>query len=215
MNFPGGQDTYEKEQAPKVLNGGYFACYPTSDGVLDDFDMSLLDEEYTVSPINSVGYSPPTYHCNDSWTAGDATAVSHFATQATATEGWSAGGPAGGSDQPLFPWTNDGQTASLTGRKLKAYELPPQSDPKLEKKRLRAIKALKNRLRRSEQEENQYKKLDALTQDVSRLRSEKITKEQKVAALQVYLSQLAISSLPQHTGKCYSLTRFSNSVIHL
>ncbi|KAG7155851.1 hypothetical protein Hamer_G019266 [Homarus americanus] len=76
----------------------------------------------------------------------------------------------------MFPWPSDAchsavgeQMASLIGRKVKVYEWPPQSDPELEKKRKRAIKAFKNRMRGSQQEEEQYMKLDTLTQEVSHL----------------------------------------------
>nr|XP_053634769.1 uncharacterized protein LOC128690222 [Cherax quadricarinatus] len=229
MFSPGGQESYGKVPMSSLSFG--------DDDVLDDFDTSLLDEEYTVSPLNSGIHSPSIYHYepvtgsragntgvtsdsgdwrsyNESWTVGDAAAASQLATpamwdsasiylsQATAAEGWTTRNPVGGSNQSLLPQPSDGQTSSIIGRKLKVYELPPQSDPELEKKRLRAIKALKNRLKKSLQQEEKYSKLDTLTQDVSRLRSEKSRKQQTVAALQAYLSQMAISPNPQHTGKC-------------
>ncbi|XP_042223882.1 uncharacterized protein LOC121867826 [Homarus americanus] len=137
------------------------------------------------------------------WTTGGATSsldfcrsnlTNSYPSQATASQ-----------DQPMFPWPSDAchsavgeQMASLTGRKVKVYEWPPQSDPELEKKRKRAIKAFKNRMKDSQQEEEQYMKLDTLTQEVSHLQREKNAREQTVAAMQAYINHLAASSAPQY-----------------
>ncbi|XP_071513128.1 uncharacterized protein [Panulirus ornatus] len=138
-------------------------------------------------------------------------------TAAAAGGCWPAAGP--DHQQPFSPWPSDpshlpvpghsswpcdldhlpipGQmssTATLTERKLKVYEWPPQSDPELEKKRMRAIKALRNRLKGSQQEEEQYARLTGLSRDVHQLQQEKQTRQQTVAALEAHLRRLALAA---------------------
>ncbi|XP_071513106.1 uncharacterized protein [Panulirus ornatus] len=81
-------------------------------------------------------------------------------------------------------------TATLTGRKLKVYEWPPQSDPELEKKRMRAIKALRNRLRESQQEEELRMTLSRMDDEVRALTVEKEKRTLMVAQLQEQVESL-------------------------
>nr|XP_045591009.1 uncharacterized protein LOC123753047 [Procambarus clarkii] len=221
----GEQEACQKMLTASLSSEGYFTCYPTCDDILDDFDVSMLDWEYSGPPVNGGDCSPPMGYSqavntscagtsypatasrdwssyeNDSLT-GDTTHDSQLCDSdstyppqvTTAAESWSAAGP----DPSRYPSLS--QTAGQTGRKLKVYEWPPQSDPELEKKRRRAIKALRNRMRGIQLEEQQHAKLDAITRDVSRLKEEKRTKQQTVATLQAYLNQLSLSSSSQHTG---------------
>lgn len=57
-------------------------------------------------------------------------------------------------------------------RKLKAYQLPPQTDPEMELKRLRALKAFKARQKTEQEERKLRMRTRAVESEVDRLRSE-------------------------------------------
>ncbi|XP_042205066.1 uncharacterized protein LOC121854458 [Homarus americanus] len=119
--------------------------------------------------------------------------TSIYPAQATDAESWPTIGP----DQPMFPWPSDADhspigrnTRTPTDRKLKVYEWPPQSDPKLEKKRIRAIKAFNNRRRVSQQEDNLQKILNNLDNEISTLTVEKYKREHLVTQLEAQVDML-------------------------
>ncbi|KAK7065802.1 hypothetical protein SK128_019558 [Halocaridina rubra] len=71
----------------------------------------------------------------------------------------------------------------LSKRKLKAYQWPPQTDPAREAKRLRAIKAYKNRLLQEKNERAMNIELKILTRQVSDLEKEKANLLQRIEQL--------------------------------
>ncbi|XP_045591010.1 uncharacterized protein [Procambarus clarkii] len=224
----GGQEACQKMLTASLSSERYFTSYPTCDDILDDFDVSMLDWECSGPPVNGGGCSPHMGHSqavnssyagnsypatasrdcsnyeNDSL-AGDTIhdsqlwdSDSTYPPQVTtAAESWSAAGP----NQSRFLRLS--QTAGQRRRKLKLYASPPQSDPELEKRRRCALQALRNRDKGSRRlEEQQHAKLDdAITQDVSRLKEQKSTRQKTVATLQAYFDQLSRSSSSQHTGE--------------
>lgn len=248
-----GQDTYERVQTTNPYCGGYFKRYPTTDDVLDAFDVSMLnvDGSTTGPSMDASGSSQLTLYDQQLSSAYNAGSVDDAATAAAYLPGndgfggnydrsWTVdgstttGGPAAGlelsgpamwdpasmmstqitagassADLSMFPvpgtsgLNDQSSVPTLTspiGRKLKMYELPPQSDPEKEKKRQRAIKALKNRLKGSQRDENQQMRLMALNQEVSHLQYEKQIRQQKVADMEDCLNRLVVSPATHSYG---------------
>lgn len=96
------------------------------------------------------------------------------------------GAPPGGAQQILLPrWTQ----CRVEG-KQPAYEWPPQSDPELERKRRRAVRAFRNRQRASQRELAMQEQMMYMASVISRLQAEKAALEQKIALLQSQLESL-------------------------
>lgn len=69
-------------------------------------------------------------------------------------------------------------------RKMKVYQWPPQEDPKLEQKRLRAIREFRKRQKDEEEERDLMNTLHTTTQETNALRQEVIRSRQMVETLE-------------------------------
>lgn len=69
-------------------------------------------------------------------------------------------------------------------RKMKVYEWPPQEDPKLEQKRLRAVREFRKRQKEEEEERDLINTLLTTTQETNALRQEVIQSRQMVETLE-------------------------------
>nr|XP_045603657.1 uncharacterized protein LOC123761638 [Procambarus clarkii] len=91
---------------------------------------------------------------------------------------------------PATPPTDDGHTSLLF--KEKWYEKPPQTDPRLEKKRQQALRSLKQRCKCKQREEEQRVMLERLPHQITDLRRERDMRTQTVAVLEDLLHQCQI-----------------------
>ena len=80
------------------------------------------------------------------------------------------------------------------GRKLKMYQWPPQEDPKLEKKRLRALKQREQRLRTKQSDENLRHEFVAIQHDVQTLEAQKMQRQQNVQMYEQLLAQQKLAA---------------------
>lgn len=94
--------------------------------------------------------------------------------------------------------------SSSTKRKLKVYQWPPQTDPVLEAKRLRAIKAEKNRSEKEKQERDLNINIRSLDAEVLKLRKERDQRLSAVSQLEDHLSRL---DLQNYSGQSSTLPR--------
>lgn len=84
-------------------------------------------------------------------------------------------------------------------RKLKMYEWPPQADPVLEKKRIRALRQRQQRMKDEELEMNLRRELKARKSEVADLTVEVQRRQQILLELQRRVAQQGYNSLP-HGG---------------
>lgn len=80
----------------------------------------------------------------------------------------------------LMPEPNSKRVGSTQSRPIKWHQLPPQTDPKLEDKRLRAIKSRRDREKKKQIKKDLEVQLEALGQEVLHLRLEKKSKEKNI-----------------------------------
>lgn len=79
-----------------------------------------------------------------------------------------------------------------------AYEWPPQSDPELERKRRRAVRAFKNRQRASEKELAMQEQIVYMASVINKLQAEKKALEEKVSLLQAQLATLQPANMNRY-----------------
>ncbi|KAK4319677.1 hypothetical protein Pmani_009412 [Petrolisthes manimaculis] len=76
--------------------------------------------------------------------------------------------------------SNMAQVNCRQSKPIKWHQLPPQSDPKLEEKRLRAIKSRNDRERQKQVRKDLESQLEALGEEVSNLRLQKKSREENI-----------------------------------
>ncbi|XP_045591013.2 uncharacterized protein [Procambarus clarkii] len=123
--------------------------------------------------------------------------INSYQSQAPAAAGWPAVSPPHYSPSPWAAdtgFSKSEQPVTLSGRKLKVYEWPEQSDQELEKKRLRAIKAVRNRRRNAQRVEELQQTLDNMEEEIKILLTEKHKREDLVTQMQAKLDMVHLST---------------------
>lgn len=100
---------------------------------------------------------------------------------------WSSPDSEEGSDEGSSSPSGRSSTPPLESRTLKMHEWPPQSNPEMERKRVRAVKQFLIRQRKKSQAEQHQRKLDRLRTEIASLKEEKIRKQKRLAIMNAYL----------------------------
>ena len=121
-------------------------------------------------------------------------------------EGLGAYGGLDNTHSPVYAPT-DINTAPLPsggvcppGRKLKMYQLPPQEDPELEKRRLGAVRQRKQRLRTEQSDENLCHKLVAIQHEVQTLEAQIRQRQQSVQMYEQLVAQQKLAAQQGYGG---------------
>lgn len=107
--------------------------------------------------------------------------------------------PAAASATGVEEGSRSRRPKNYQSRKMKVYQWPPQEDPKMEQKRLRAVREFRKRQKEDEEEKDLMNTLHTTTQETNALRQEVIRSRQMVDTLERQVAgALAQLKAPTH-----------------
>lgn len=178
------------------------------DSACRDFDLDLLDAPQVHSPSSGESSDGPgecsapsggaLYEEHSSWDqpspvrrqqqappAGTALGSAHLPA---VLEAWASPSAGAGETRPSASLGQEGQGPLGWEPSPRMHQWPPQDDPQLERKRVRALRARLSRQRAKESREHLQHDLDQVKAQLSLLTADKTRRRQRIAILEAHLA---------------------------
>ncbi|KAK3870046.1 hypothetical protein Pcinc_024697 [Petrolisthes cinctipes] len=186
----------------------------------DNSDRDEVLEDVSTWSLDTIRQVASSLHQQGVWQADDTPAMASWeeegASALTPMRSWHSDEPSTSTTHAVISTPTAEFTAQSTinhqqtkrKKKNNMYEWEPQQDPKMEKKRLRALKQFQFRQQEDQEEQNLRHCLDTTTQEVAKLKHEAARRRRQVKELEQNLATAL--SLSSQQGQ-YTLLKISSS----